>query len=344
MKDFKKKILNLGFSVQSNGEESQISGKSLFLICLTAILFMMAVTVIVFFVAVKGSEEVLVPNVTGLQLEEGLLEMQVRELYPKIQLRYSDVPGDEGMILEQDPVAGTIVKASRHIDLVVSRGVIVNQVEDYTGMKLDDLRIKLQTLFSGNRTLITIAEPLYKADDSEAGTILGQNPPPGTQISQPVELELVVSRGPSYEQTRVPNLIGMTVQEMLAQMSRTKIAFDFTARSATTEEVAAGKEGTIVAQATSREFVPNHSRLSVDFAFPTKPVNGDTHGIFTVQLPAYPYALNMQVQAVKSDGSTSTLTSFSHPGGQLTVPYALPKGTQLILLVEGRETAKAQVQ
>ena len=57
MKDFKKKILNLGFSVQSNGEESQISGKSLFLICLTAILFMMAVTVIVFFVAVKGSEE-----------------------------------------------------------------------------------------------------------------------------------------------------------------------------------------------------------------------------------------------------------------------------------------------
>lgn len=344
MKDFKKKILNLGFSVQSNGEESQISGKSLFLICLTAILFMMAVTVIVFFVAVKGSEEVLVPNVTGLQLEEGLLEMQVRELYPKIQLRYSDVPGDEGMILEQDPVAGTIVKASRHIDLVVSRGVIVNQVEDYTGMKLDDLRIKLQTLFSGNRTLITIAEPLYKADDSEAGTILGQNPPPGTQISQPVELELVVSRGPSYEQTRVPNLIGMTVQEMLAQMSRTKIAFDFTARSATTEEVAAGKEGTIVAQAPSSEFVPNHSRLSVEFAFPTKPVNGDTYGIFTVQLPAYPYALNMQVQAVKSDGSTSTLTSFSHPGGQLTVPYALPKGTQLILLVEGRETAKTQVQ
>ena len=329
MKDFKKKILNLGFSVQSNGEESQISGKSLFLICLTAILFMMAVTVIVFFVAVKGSEEVLVPNVTGLQLEEGLLEMQVRELYPKIQLRYSDVPGDEGMILEQDPVAGTIVKASRHIDLVVSRGVIVNQVEDYTGMKLDDLRIKLQTLFSGNRTLITIAEPLYKADDSEAGTILGQNPPPGTQISQPVELELVVSRGPSYEQTRVPNLIGMTVQEMLAQMSRTKIAFDFTARSATTEEVAAGKEGTIVAQAPSREFVPNHSRLSVEFAFPTKPVNGDTYGIFTVQLPAYPYALNMQVQAVKSDGSTSTLTSFSHPGGQLTVPYALPKGCLL---------------
>ena len=344
MKDEKKKFSKIGFSFQSSGEERQLTGKSLFFICLTAILFMMAVTVIVFFVAVKGSEEVLVPNVTGLPLEEGLLEMQVRELYPKIQLRYSDVPGDEGMILEQNPVAGTIVKASRRIDLVVSRGVIVNEIEDYTGMKLDDLRIRLQTLFSGSRILISIGDTMYKADDSEEGTILSQNPAPGTQISQPVELELVVSRGPSYEQTKVPNLVGMNVAEILAQMSRSKIAFTFTARAATPEEVAGGRAGTIVSQEQSGEFVRNYGRISAEFAFPTEPADGNTYGIFTTTLPAYPYALSMQVQARTPDGKTSTLTSFSHPGGQLTVPYALPKGSQLILLVEGRETAKAQVQ
>ncbi|MBQ7367984.1 MAG: PASTA domain-containing protein [Spirochaetaceae bacterium] len=334
----------LRFSLQPGEEGGQLTGSTLFFICLTAILLMMAITAIVFFVAVKGSEEVLVPNVIGLPLEEGLLEMQVKELYPKIQLRYSDVPGDEGMILEQNPVAGTIVKASRRIDLVVSRGVVVDQIEDYTGMKLDDLRIKLQTLFSGTRTLITIAEPLYKADQSEAGTILSQNPPPGTQISQPVELELVVSRGPSYEQTRVPNLVGMTVQEILAQMSRSKIAFNFSARPATQEETAEGKAGTIVTQAASGEFIPNYGRLAAEFAFPTAPVNGNSYGIFTLQLPAYPYALNMEVRAVTPNGTQTTLTSFTHPGGQLTVPYALPKNSQLILLVEGRETARAQVQ
>lgn len=344
MKERKKIFSKLGFSLQPQGEGGQPTGSSLFFICLTAILMMMAITTIVFFVAVKGPEEVLVPNVTGLPLEEGLLEMQVKELYPKIQLRYSDVPGDKGMILEQEPVAGTIVKASRRINLVVSRGVVLNQVDDYTGMKLDDLRIKLQTLFSGSRPLITIAEPLYKADQSEAGTILAQNPPPGTQISQPVELELVVSRGPSYEQTRVPNLVGMTVQEILAQMSRSKIAFDFSARTATQEESDEGKAGTVVSQAASGEFIPNYGRLAAEFAFPTAPVNGNSYGIFTVQLPAYPYALNMQVQAVTPDGNRSTLTSFSHPGGQLTVPYALPKNSQLILLVEGRETARTQVQ
>lgn len=344
MKESKNLFSKLRVTFKSEGEDGQISGRRMVFLCLTAILLMMAITTIVFFVAVRGSEEVLVPNVTGLQLEEGLLEMQVRELFPKIQLRYSDVPGDEGMILEQNPLAGTIVKASRHIDLVVSRGVVVSQIEDYTGMKLDDLRIHLQTLFSGNRILITIGDTLYKADQSEAGTILGQNPPPGTQISQPVELELVISRGPSYEQTRVPNLVGMTVSEILAQMSRSKIAFEFNARYATEEEIAEGKVATIVSQSNPGEFIPNYGRLSAEFALPQEPVDGNTYGIFTVNLPAYPYALNMQVKAISPDGQESTLTNFAHPGGKLTVPYALPKGSQLILLVEGRETAKATVQ
>lgn len=344
MKDFKKIFSKFGLTFQDESAGGQITGRSVFMICLVAILFMMAVTVIVFFAAVKGSEEVLVPNVTGLPLEEGLLEMQVRELYPKIQLRYSDLPGDEGMILEQNPIAGTIVKASRRIDLVVSRGVVVNEIEDYTGMKIEDLRIKLQTLFSGSRTLITIGDPLYKADESEAGTILSQNPPPGTQISQPVELELVVSRGPSYEQTRVPNLAGLSVTEILAQMSRSKIAFDFTSRVATDEEVASGKAGTIVSQDTSKEFVPNYSRLTAEFAFPSQPVDDNIYGIFTTNLPAYPYALNMQVKVIYPDGQENTLTSFAHPGGRLTVPYALPKNSQLILMVEDREMAKITVQ
>lgn len=248
----------LRFSLQPEEADGQPTGRTLFFLCLTAILLMMAIMAIVFFVAVKGSEEV-------------LLEMQVKELYPKIQLRYSDVPGDKGMILEQNPVAGTIVKASRRIDLVVSRG-------------------------------------------------------------------------PSYEQTRVPNLVGMTVQEILAQMSRSKIAFNFSARPATQDETADGKAGTVVTQGASGEFIPNYGRLAAEFGFPTTLVNGNSYGIFTLQLPAYPYALNMEVRAVTPNGTQTTLTSFSHPGGQLTVPYALPKNSQLILLVEGRETARAQVQ
>lgn len=61
----------LRFSLQPEEADGQLTGRTLFFLCLTAILLMMAIMAIVFFVAVKGSEEVLVPNVIGLPLEEG---------------------------------------------------------------------------------------------------------------------------------------------------------------------------------------------------------------------------------------------------------------------------------
>ena len=40
----------------------------------------------VFFANVKGEEQVLVPNVVGKKWDEALLEMQTKELYPRITL------------------------------------------------------------------------------------------------------------------------------------------------------------------------------------------------------------------------------------------------------------------
>ncbi|MBR2106257.1 MAG: PASTA domain-containing protein, partial [Treponema sp.] len=118
-----------------------------------------------FFLTVKGPEQVLVPNVVGKQLEDALLEMQVKELYPKINLRYSDVPGDEGSILEQNPPAGAIVKGYSRVSLVVSRGVVVDKLGNYVGQNYDDVVLSLQTLFAGQtKPLIVLGTPQYKPD------------------------------------------------------------------------------------------------------------------------------------------------------------------------------------
>lgn len=338
-------LQKLRISFASGMESVQDSGKALLLMCIAAIIVMGAVCVGIFFAAVKGSEEVLVPDVTGKPLTEAVQAMQVKELFPRIQMRYSDVPGDEGTVLEQNPVAGAIVKASRHIDLVVSRGVVIDQVEDYTGMKLEELNIKLQTLFSGASVqLIKIGETMYIADTSDAGTILEQDPLPGTQISEPVTLKLVVSRGPSYERTRVPSLVGMSVNDVLAQLSRSKITFDFTAEYLPVADLEEGKTGCVISQQQSDEFVVNYSRLSAVFEFPEEPVNGNLYGLFTAVLPEYPYPLSMHLDAETTDGEQYTLTTFNHPGGNLTIPYEVPAGTKLTLFVEGRATTTLTVR
>ena len=190
-------------------ERLQANGKALPVLIISAVVVMFIMCLGVFFAFVKGPEQVMVPDLEGKLWSEALQEMQVKELYPKIQMRYTDSPDDEGKILSQNPIAGAIVKAGTRVTLTISRGVVIDHVENYVGMKLDEVRLKLQTMFTGStHPLIVLDNPVYKPDQKEAGTILEQDPPEGTVISNPVTVQLVVSRGPDYEQTRVPNLVG----------------------------------------------------------------------------------------------------------------------------------------
>jgi hypothetical protein len=112
-KKFKKfNFKNMRLSVSETYDKVQSNVPLYICVCVAAFLIVVMAAVATFFATVKGPEQVLVPNVVGKQLEDALLEMQVKELYPKINLRYSDVPGDEGAILEQSPAAGAIVKGT----------------------------------------------------------------------------------------------------------------------------------------------------------------------------------------------------------------------------------------
>lgn len=313
----------------------------LIITCVSAFLIMFLVAILVFFKNVEGPEKVLVPNVVGKQLEDALLEMQAKELYPKINLRYSDVPGDEGAILEQSPKAGAIVKGYSRVSLVVSRGVVVDKVDDYVGMNINELQLKLQTLFAGQtKPLIVLGNPKYKPDLTDAGTILEQDPPAGTSISEPVTVELVVSRGPNYENTRPPKVVGQSVNDLLQTITRSKVVFDIKSHIALDNE----KIGTVVSQQTfDSEFVPNYSRVEIEMAMPDKPVNDNVYGIFEAKLADYPYPVPMKLEAVPEEGNSYTILSFSHPGGNVTIPYAVPKGTELVLYVVEKVASRQTV-
>jgi eukaryotic-like serine/threonine-protein kinase len=323
-------------------DELQTNGKSFLFVVICALFLMCFACVAVFFVTVKGQEEVMVPNVTGKELTVALLEMQVKELYPKIQLRYSNVPGDAGKILEQTPEAGAIVKAGRRMTLVVSRGVIIDHVENYVGMSFDDVKIKLQMLFAGSITpLIVLEEPVYKADSAAAGTVLAQTPPDGTHITTPVRVSLIVSRGPETEKTRIPNLVGKSVDEVLSLMARTRVIFDFTQHPAADGE----KKGTVVRQQLfDTDLVSNYTRVTADFAMPASDQDGNVYGLFTDTLTVYPYPVEIKLEADPQDGELYTIVTFKHPGGRLTIPYDVPRGTSLILSAAGKVRRRVTIQ
>ncbi len=328
----------------------QNTGALVFTVVSTVVV-MAAVFCAVFFWVVKSPERVLVPNVVGQSLEDALLSMQVKELYPKISLRYSNSASEKGMILEQNPPASSIVKAGRRINLVVSRGVIVDRVGDYIGLKVDDVRTMLQTQFAGSavQQIKLTDTPMYKADAAAAGTILEQDPPADTSVNGPVTVQLVVSSGPANETTIMPWLVGLSLNDALLMWSRYKVIYNFTSRLPEGDE----QPGTIVRQHMSTELsedgtVPIYTTANVEIALPDKVVNNNVYGIFETTLPKYAYALrvSLDVQVPQKDGSFDgyNLITMNHTGGQLTIPYAVPRYSVLVLSVQGKEVSRFTVQ
>ena len=130
------------------------------------VVFVGLIAVLVFFINVQGAEQTMAPDVTGRDLTTALLELQVKELYPRINLRYTQSSADKGLILEQNPLPGTIVRAGRRIQLTVSQGAVINTIENYLGRNVEEVRIDLQTIIASQASsqgyvphYITLREP-----------------------------------------------------------------------------------------------------------------------------------------------------------------------------------------
>ncbi len=300
-------------------------------ICLTGIAALAA-----FFITLRSPEEVLVPNVEGKELTVALQEMQVKELFPKIQMQYSSSNEDEGLILSQSPSGGAIVKAGKRITLTVSQGAVLDRVGDYVGMNIEDLRVELKALFSSSTPMIQIPEVImYKEDTSAPGTILEQNPPANTSLSHPVTLELVVSSGQVEETATVPDLVGLSLNDALLQLNRNKLIFVFSSQDSIDEEDA----GIILSQSIpgGQENIPAFTRIDAVISIPSEVVDGLAYGLLEQNLPIYPYALQMELQATPLEGNPYSIITFEHTGGLLTIPYAVQPGTTLRLTAQGNE-------
>jgi beta-lactam-binding protein with PASTA domain len=301
------------------------------------------IAVSVFFIAVRGAEQTMVPDVVGKELTAALLELQVKELYPRLQLRYSDTSADKGLIIEQEPRPGTIVKAGRRIRLVVSRGVIVNRIDNFVGRNIDEVKIDLQTIYAsaGSVPLLSIKEPLmYEFSSENPGTILAQKPEYGTEISGLMTLEFVVSQGRENATVTVPQLTGLTISGALEKISDSGINFRFLQREVRPNE----KGETVVFQRPSADTTtPVNTVVEITVTGPEKLENNEIFDIFTYRIQPNPYPLNVRLEALLPSGERIRLFTVNYSGGNFTVPYKLPVGTILVLSMLNRELYRETV-
>jgi len=301
------------------------------------VIFVGIIAVSVFFIAVRGAEQVMVPEVTGRELTEALLELQLKELYPRLSLRYSQTSKDKGFVIEQEPRPGTIVKAGRRVRIVVSQGVIINKVENFIGRNVEDVRMDLQTVYSspGSAPLFTIKEPMmYEFSAENPGTILAQRPEPGSDISGSTTLEFVVSRGRDNTSVTVPQLTGLTLSRALDLISGSGINFLFTTKERSGDE----RGETVVYQnPPANTVISMNTAVNLTVTAPEKLADNEIFGIFRYAIPVNPYPLAVRLDALLSSGERVRLLNVNYSGGEFTVPYKLPSDTILVLYMMNRE-------
>jgi eukaryotic-like serine/threonine-protein kinase len=300
-----------------------------------AVIVLMAVAALAaFLLSLRGAEQTMVPDVRSMELAQALVKLQEKELYPRISLRFTDDPNDRGKIVDQSPSAGAIVKAGRRIALTVSRGSVVDKVENFVGQDVNEAKIHLQTLFAGTRPLLSVKEPpVYVFDKAPAGTILEQKPLPDTELAGPTQLELRVSRGPEKPQVRVPDLGGLSIDDAILQVEKTDLVVNFTMRPAGKTE----RAGAVVAQTPAGgSMIPPNARVSVTLSSPRLDKE-EVAGVFKRDLPEYPYPLKVSLEARSPSGDRTPIMTVNHPGGAFTAPYVLPEGYVLVLSVLDRE-------
>ncbi|MBI9102986.1 MAG: PASTA domain-containing protein [Spirochaetales bacterium] len=306
--------------------------KTIVLLCIGIIFLMAAAGITAFVITIQSDELTMVPNLEGVDLENALISLEERALFASIQLRYSNDPGDKGMVVGQDPVPGTSVKANSRILLKVSKGSPIENLDDFTGWDLDDLEAHLRSMVNIYGPLLSIKRPVVSVyDESPTGTILEQKPEPGTQLSELTALDLVVSRGPFGQTHVVLDYGGMAYPEVITSVVKTNIPFMFTSSPKKRGDVG----GTVVSQSPPvDEVVPVGTILQFEIAEPDEQESGDlVFGILERTLPEYEVPVRLIAEAVSPLGVVKPIFSMRHPGGIVTVPYLEPEDTQIRIII-----------
>jgi beta-lactam-binding protein with PASTA domain len=305
------------------------------------LVFVGMIALSIFFIAVRGKEQVMVPDMVGKELVQALLELQEKELYPRIQMRSAEAGEEKGLILEQSPDPGTIVKAERRITLVISQGMALDSMGNFLGRNINDVRSEIQARNAQSpNALITLREPfMYQYSSDPAGTVLQQNPAAGSDITGNVTMDLVVSRGQENTRITVPNFSGLSIGDALARLSQIKTSFSFTMRGAGAGE----SDGVVYSQSPPEGTeINSDERITLNVTTP-KAAEGEAAGLFRYTLPVNPYPLALVLEAELPNGTRQQLVSTNHSGGEISLPYRLPVGSAIILTMVNREIYRQTV-
>jgi eukaryotic-like serine/threonine-protein kinase len=180
-----------------------------------------------------GKPRVAVPDVLGAREAAAIVTIRAAGLEPDTHDIFSDKPA--GTVIAQDPKGGTSVVKGTTVRINISKGLQNIGIPNVIGQSFADASRQLRAEgFAPVRQDVD--------DPAPKGTVVDQDPGPGTLQPPGTEVTLNVSTGQST--TSVPDVIGD--DEATAQASLENAGFEVVVRETGTDDPA--EDGTVLSQ------------------------------------------------------------------------------------------------
>lgn len=187
---------------------------SIFFACMIA-LIILAINLLIFPSGSKAD----IPGLMGMTHEQASLECERASTksieFTVIVKRSEHSDAKKGTIISQSPEGGKEIKRSREIEVVLSLGPVVLELDNYVNKEYESVEKRLKE--KGLKVIIQEEGN----DVYDEGLIFKQIPGEGTKMAEGDEVTLYVSRG--RENTLVPDVIGKTVEEALIAIDRSDL-------------------------------------------------------------------------------------------------------------------------
>ena len=163
--------------------------------------------------------EVTLPDLRGRSFTEAQAVVADLRLHLVVAGRQYHDRYPAGTVVDQDPPPGRRVREGRWVSVVLSQGTERVVVPDVTRKLLPEATLLLE------QSRLRVGSVREDFDDQvPRGTVVMQQPAPGSEVTRGAAVDLVVSKGP--ELVTVPQLVGLTLEQARAELHRLGLSLE----------------------------------------------------------------------------------------------------------------------
>jgi serine/threonine-protein kinase len=180
--------------------------KLLYDLALSSLLFLILffLSAVIFSQVLLRSETVTVPDLTGETVGQARAELAKKDLSVAQSGTELSDRWERGLIVRQDPAAGSRIRVTKVVGVVTSSGSEKVTVPDLAGKSLDEALTMLQAAGLLKGKLTQVHTPRLAA-----GRVLDQKPAPGAVVERNLPVGLLLSQGDVDDRYIMPDLIGL---------------------------------------------------------------------------------------------------------------------------------------